>query len=85
MFHAFVVVCWILIQNLPVQKYFRNTIRVSNGLDLDQNRHSSALIWVQTVCDGYQQTTKVAAGNVHVPATGALYTLQHAIFAKKMK
>ena len=35
---------------------FRNTIRVSTGLDPDQD-----LIWVQTVCKGYQQKTKVSA------------------------
>ena len=85
---------------------FRNSIRVSNGLDPDQYRHSgsklfakassrrqvtdskgksfskilsgtlleypmvwiqirtdilSVLIWVQTICKGLQQTTKVAA------------------------
>ena len=33
---------------------FRNTIRVSNSLDI-----LSGLIWVQTVCEGYQQTTQV--------------------------
>ena len=34
------------------KKYFRNTIKVSNGLDPDQDRWSqpqSDLIWVQTV------------------------------------
>ena len=38
------------------KKIFRNTIRVSNSLDPDQDRHS-VLLWVQTVCKGYQQTT----------------------------
>ena len=42
------------------KKSFRNTIRVSNGLDLDQDQCSVALIWIQTVCKGYKQTTKVA-------------------------
>ena len=32
-----------------------NTIRVSNSLDPDQARRN--LIWVQTVCRSYQQTT----------------------------
>ena len=40
----------------------------SNSLDPDQARHfvgsdldkMSGLIWIQTVCKGYQQTTKVA-------------------------
>ena len=30
-----------------------------NNLDPDQARQSSGLIWVQTVCQGYQQTTLV--------------------------
>ena len=44
---------------------FRNTIRVSNSLDLDQARHFvrpdilSGLIWVQTVCKVYQPMTLV--------------------------
>ena len=38
--------------------FFRNTIRVSNGLDLDQDRHSTlVLTWVQTVSKDYQQTS----------------------------
>ena len=43
---------------------------MSIGLDLDQDRCSvgpdslSVLIWVQTVCNGYQQTTKFARGCV---------------------
>ena len=44
-------------------KLFMNIIRVSNGLDPDQD-HGSVnldLIWVQTVCKGYQQMTKFAA------------------------
>ena len=40
---------------------FRNTIIVSNSLNPDQDRHLSALICVQTVCKGYQQTTKFSA------------------------
>ena len=37
----------------------RNTIRVSNSLDPDQDRDMSVLILVQTVCKGYQQMTKI--------------------------
>ena len=41
---------------------FRNTIRVSNGLDPDQDQHFVGPdLWVQIVCKGYQQMTKVAA------------------------
>ena len=32
---------------------------MSNGLDPDQDRHSVILIWVQTVCKGYEETTLV--------------------------
>ena len=32
---------------------------VSNSLNPDQARKTSCLIWVQTVCKGYQQTTLV--------------------------
>ena len=35
---------------------FRNTIRVSNSLELDQDRLLLVLIWFQTICKGYQQT-----------------------------
>ena len=41
--------------------FYRNPIRVSNSLDLDPDRILSVLIWVQTVCLGYQKITKVAA------------------------
>ena len=46
-------------QNYLFKNSFRNTIRVSNDLDPDQDRHLLVLIWVQTVCKGYQQTTLV--------------------------
>ena len=38
---------------------FRNIIIVPNSLDSDQTDELSGLIWVQTVCKGYQQTTLV--------------------------
>ena len=41
------------------KKFFQNSIRVSKGLNLDQDRHIVDMIWVQTVCKGYQLTTKV--------------------------
>ena len=40
---------------------------MSNSLDQNQDR-CSVLIWVQTVCEDYQQTTKVAAGKEKVNA-----------------
>ena len=45
---------------------FRNTIRVSNSRDPDQDRHSVCPDLVQTVCKSYQQTTKVAASKERV-------------------
>ena len=39
---------------------------MSNSLDLDQADILSGLIWVQTVCKGYQQTTKVAPSGYRV-------------------
>ena len=38
---------------------FRNSIRVSNSLDPDQDDVLSDLIWVLTVCKGYQQAKPV--------------------------
>ena len=38
---------------------FRNTIRVSNSLDPDQDRHSVGPDLVQTVCKSYQRMSKV--------------------------
>ena len=49
--------CWIFLNQPFSKNSFRNTIRVSNSLDPDQARHLSGLIWVQTVCKGYQRTT----------------------------
>ena len=51
--------------NFP-KNSFGNTIRVSHSLDPDQARHLSGLIWVQAVCKGYQQKTKVAASKERV-------------------
>ena len=40
---------------------------MSNGLDPDQDKHSvSVLVWVQTVCKGYQQKTKNATSKESV-------------------
>ena len=40
MFHAFVVVCRLFSKQTFSNNYFRNNIRVSNGLDPHQDRHS---------------------------------------------
>ena len=39
---------------------FRNSLKVSNSLDLDQVEKLFGLIWTQTVCKGYQQMTEVS-------------------------
>ena len=47
--------------NIFFQKIISGALIVSNGLDPDQTM--SVLIWVQTVCKGYQQVTEVSATN----------------------
>ena len=42
-FHAFVVFCWLFSKLSFSKNSFRNNIRVSNGLDPDQGRHSVSL------------------------------------------
>ena len=50
-FSFFLSTAYFFQNQLFKKNYFRNTICVSNRLDPDQ------LIWVQTVCKSYQQTT----------------------------
>ena len=45
---------------------FRNTSRVSNSLDPDQDGHSVGPDLVQTVCKGFQQMTEVVASKERV-------------------
>ena len=45
---------------------FRNTIRVSYGLDPDQDQHFVSPDLSQTVCKGYQQRPKVTASKERV-------------------
>ena len=40
--------------------------KVSNSLDQDQAQNLSGLMWVQTVCKGNQQTTKIAPSGQRV-------------------
>ena len=42
------------------KKFFQDTIRESKGLDSDQDQHLAVKIWVQSVCEYNQQTTKSA-------------------------
>ena len=44
---------------------FRNTIRVQKGIQIRTDA-VSVLIWLQTVCKSYQQTTEVAASKERV-------------------
>ena len=58
-----------IFQNQFSKKTFRNTIRVTNSLNPDQDRHFvGVLIWVHSVFKGYQQTTKIPTnkGKVHL-------------------
>ena len=48
-FSCFFVVCYYF-QNQISNRYFRNTIKVSNSLDPGQARFLSGLVWVQIVC-----------------------------------
>ena len=50
-----------LITIITSKNSFKNTIRVPNSLDPDQVK--SVLIRFHTVCKGYRQMTKIAAGN----------------------
>ena len=72
--YAFLSSADFLFSKSTFSKYsFRNTMRVSNSLDPDQDRHSVGpelgpnrlqilvLIRVQTVCKCYQQTTLVGS------------------------
>ena len=43
----------------------RKTIKVSNSLDPDQDV-LLVMLWVQTVCKGYQQKTKVTASKERI-------------------
>ena len=43
--------------NIFQKKYFKNTFRVSNSLNPDQNNVLLFLNWVQTVFKSYQQAT----------------------------
>ena len=40
-FETFVIICWLLIKINFLKNDYRNTIRVSNGLYLDQNIRSA--------------------------------------------
>ena len=54
-------------QNQLFSKYsFRNTIRASNSLDLDQVDILSGLIWVLTICKDHEQMTNLAASRQQV-------------------
>ena len=65
-FACFFVICGFFLKLSFSKKTFKNTIRMSKSLDPDQVRRLSGLIWVQTVCKGYQQTTKVATSGERV-------------------
>ena len=61
---------------------FRNTDRVSNSLDphKDWTDKMSVLIWVQSACKAYQQTTKVAASKDTVQRTSTKERMHSELF-----
>ena len=65
-FHAFVVVCWHFHNQLFQKESFRNTSECQTVWIQIRTDVTSVLIWAQTVCKGYQQTIKVAAGQESV-------------------
>ena len=50
---------------------FRNTIRVSNGWIQIRTDLQSVLIWIQTVCKGYQLTARVATSDEKLKQTSS--------------
>ena len=75
-FNHYLFACWVIFLAFVVcllfsklsfsKNSFSNTIRVSNGSDPDQDRHTVGPDLVQTVSKGYQQTTKVATSKERV-------------------
>ena len=61
--HAFVVVSWFFFKkNQLFQKFLTGTLSECQTVWIQiRTNLLSGLIWVQTVCKGYQQTIKVAA------------------------
>ena len=45
-----------------------------NGLDPDQDRHLSVLIWVRTVYNGYQQRVNFAASRQRIKEDDRAYS-----------
>ena len=45
---------------LSSANFFINVFKKSFGLDTGQDQHSAVLLWIQTVCKGFQQTTKLS-------------------------
>ena len=58
-FHAFIVVCRLFSKATFLTKYFRNTIRMLNGLDPVYKRRSIIYDLCPTVCKGFQQLLSV--------------------------
>ena len=53
-------VCWLFSKLTFSRIFVRNTFRLSDSLDPDQDRHSvSPMVKVQTVCKDYQQLARV--------------------------
>ena len=64
---------------------FGKTIRVPNSFDPNQDPCLSVLIWVRTVCNGYQQMTKVAASkerDSHLNTSSLIFLIGKVLISK---
>ena len=69
-FNTFVVICW-LFSKYFFQKHLSGTLSECQTVCIQIRTHVLlVLIWEQTVCKGYQQTTKVAANKKRVRKPG---------------
>ena len=73
-FHVFVVICW-LFSKLTLKKVLSGTLSECQTAWIQIRANIlSVLIWVETVCKGYQQTAKVASSKERVNSIKLLIT-----------
>ena len=73
-FHVFVVICW-LFSKLTFKKVLSGTLSECQTAWIQIRANIlSVLIWVETVCKGYQQTAKVASSKERVNSIKLLIT-----------
>ena len=74
-FHVIVIVCRLFSKLTFFKTYFSNTSRVLNGFDPIRTNVILVLIWIQIVCQGYQQTTESSLAK-KVKLMDSLLTIQ---------